>query len=177
MMTFRNCDKGWPFLWETAKQPGARWHADGDGPVQYLADTPDGAWAEFLRHEEIEDEVDLMGVDRALWCIEADTGSAVPPDLPVSIMTGDLNTYPACRDEAKRLRTAGREAIVAPSAALKSNTAGGYQVKGGFRHGPARDGQVYVLFGPRPALVGWLAVEAGRPPAELLRRVRPLATN
>lgn len=143
--------------------------------MQYLADTPDGAWAEFLRHEEIEDEIDLLGVSRALWCIEADTGSAVAPRLATSTMTGDQTTYPECQDEARRLRGAGHEAIVAPSAALKLDSAGGYRVEGGFREGPARDGRVFALFGPRPTLVGWLAVEAGSPPTELLSRVRPLA--
>jgi hypothetical protein len=49
-------------LWEAASQPAARWHADGEGPAQYLADTPVGAWAEFLRHEGITDEADLSGV-------------------------------------------------------------------------------------------------------------------
>jgi len=172
MITFRNCDRRWPFLWETARQPSGRWHADGEGPVQYLADTPDGAWAEFLRHEEIDYEIDLMGVRRALWCVEADTSSAVEPELPVSLMTGDPTTYSACQGEARRLRGAGREALVAPSAALEPNSAGGSRVEGGFRQGPPRNGQVYVLFGPRPSLVGWLAVDAGRPPAELLSRVR-----
>ena len=66
MIAFRHCDRRWPFLWESAVQPQARWHGDGEGPVQYLADTPDGAWAEFLRHEEITDEADLAGVSRAL---------------------------------------------------------------------------------------------------------------
>jgi hypothetical protein len=175
MMTFRNCDRRWPFLWETARQPAARWHADGDGPVQYLADTPDGAWAEFLRHEEIDDEIDLMGVSRALWCIEADTTSAVEPDLPISVMTGDQTTYSTCQAEARRLRDAGQDAIVAPSAALVPKAANGSRVEGGFREGPPRDGRVFVLFGPRPVLVGWLAVDAGRPPVELLARVRPFA--
>src|SRR5205823_2277822 len=32
----------------------------GDGPAQYFADTPVGAWAEFLRHEGITDEADLL---------------------------------------------------------------------------------------------------------------------
>ena len=69
MIAFRHCDRRWPFLWESAVQPQARWHGEGEGPVQYLADTPDGAWAEFLRHEEITDEADLAGVSRALWAV------------------------------------------------------------------------------------------------------------
>lgn len=174
MITFRNSDRRWPFLWETDRQPAARWHADGDGPVQYLADTPDGAWAEFLRHEEIEDEIDLIGVSRALWCIEADTTTAVAPTLPIATMTGGMSTYATCQEEAMRMRDSGCDAIVAPSAALRPNSAGGSRVEGGVRAGPVRDGRVFVMFGPRPMLVGWLAVDAGRPPSELLDRVRPL---
>jgi hypothetical protein len=54
MIVFRHADPSLPFLWEDVGQPPARWHGDGDGPVQYFTDTPDGAWAEFLRHEEIK---------------------------------------------------------------------------------------------------------------------------
>ena len=70
MILFRQCDRRFPFLWEAANQPAARWHADGEGPAQYLADTPSGAWAEFLRHEGITNEADLAGVERALWAVE-----------------------------------------------------------------------------------------------------------
>ncbi len=66
MIGFRQCDSRWPFLWESAEQPGARWNAPGEGPVHYFADTPDGAWAEFIRHEEITDPVDLATVRRSL---------------------------------------------------------------------------------------------------------------
>ena len=67
---FRHVDHRYPFLWETAAQPPGRWHANGEGPCQYLANTPDGAWAEFLRHEEITDPADLPGIARSLWAIE-----------------------------------------------------------------------------------------------------------
>ena len=45
---FRHADHRYPFLWESAAQPAGRWHADGDGPCQYLADTPDGAFMSTL---------------------------------------------------------------------------------------------------------------------------------
>ena len=79
MIAFRHSDGRFPFLWEDANQPSARWHREGEGPVQYLADTPDGAWAEFLRHEEITDEIDLEGISRALWTVSiTDTNFATP---------------------------------------------------------------------------------------------------
>ena len=43
MILFRHADPRRPFFWESSVQPAGRWHAAGDGPVQYLADTPDGA--------------------------------------------------------------------------------------------------------------------------------------
>jgi hypothetical protein len=63
---FRHGDPRFPFFWESDRQPEGRWHGSGEGPVQYLADTPDGAWAEFLRHEEITEVADLAGVRRRL---------------------------------------------------------------------------------------------------------------
>jgi hypothetical protein len=47
---FRHCDHRKPFRWQSDAQPAARW-TDREGPGNYFADTPMGAWAEFLRHE------------------------------------------------------------------------------------------------------------------------------
>jgi hypothetical protein len=174
MICYRNCDRRWPFLWETSDQPSARWNAAGDGPAQYLADTPYGAWAEFLRHEEIHDEVDLMGVSRALWAVDVDVANAVPPGLPTAVMTGDIGTYAACQAEARNLRDDGVSELRAPSAALKEGGASGYRVELGFKNGPPTDGVVYVLFGARPEVVGWLLVDEGRPPVEVLARTQYL---
>jgi hypothetical protein len=55
VIVYRHCDPRFPFLWETASQPAARWQEEGEGPVHYLADTPDGAWPELLHHEGITD--------------------------------------------------------------------------------------------------------------------------
>ncbi|MEE3851360.1 hypothetical protein VZC37_13525 [Gordonia sp. LSe1-13] len=78
MIVFRNYDPRFPFLWELNTQPGARWHAHGDGPVQYFADTPAGAWAEFIRHEEITDPDDLAGIQRAICAIDIDESDCEP---------------------------------------------------------------------------------------------------
>ena len=51
MIVFRHTDPRFPFLWESADQPGGRWNEAGEGPVNTFADTPEGAWAELLRHE------------------------------------------------------------------------------------------------------------------------------
>jgi hypothetical protein len=74
---FRNVDARFPFLHDNGQQPEARWYGDRDGPARYLADTPDGAWAELLRHEEIDDEIELSGIARDLWVVEIDTDSEI----------------------------------------------------------------------------------------------------
>lgn len=172
MIAYRHNDSRFPFLWEDSSQPSARWHRTGDGPAQYFADTPGGAWAEFLRHEEIHDEADLEGVRRALWAVEIGDPSSVAPELPDAICRGGRDSYLACQAEASRLRDAGANALEARSAALHDGAAGGWRVELGLRQGPRADGKVLVVFGARPDLIGWLVVDRGRPPAELLGAVR-----
>ena len=70
MIAFRQVDARYPFLWEDASQPAGRWHGDGEGPAHYFADTPDGAWAEFLRHEDIDDPADVSTIRRQMWAVE-----------------------------------------------------------------------------------------------------------
>ena len=60
MIVFRQADPRYPFLWSDPAQPAARWHGEAEGPAHYFADTPDGAWAELLRHEEITDPADTI---------------------------------------------------------------------------------------------------------------------
>lgn len=108
---------GLPFLWETDDQPPGRWHGPGEGPAHDLADTPAGAWAEFLRHEGITRPEELRGIDRAIWAVEVPS-DLVEPELPLEILVGGLESYDACRGEGRRLRRGGAEAMRAPSAAL-----------------------------------------------------------
>jgi hypothetical protein len=173
-MVFRHADPRFPFLWETAGQPAARWHESGEGPVHYFSETPDGAWAEFLRHEEIVDPADLAGIDRSLWSIELAHAPRSRPRLEVATLTGGTSTYPACQREAHRIRSLGGRGLAAPSAAIESPSSSGFRADGGLQRGPFRVERVFVLFGPRPDLVGWAACQVGRPRADLLPRVRPL---
>jgi hypothetical protein len=175
-LVFRHVDSRFPFLWESADQPAARWHGDGEGPVHYFADTPDGAWAELLRHEEITEEADLATIRRALWAIEVDVGGLGEPALPKSVLLGGPESYPRCRGEARRLRDAGAVGLIAPSAALEAGEARGWRVEGGMRPGAPRAAKVLALFGRRPDLVGWSAAAEGRPHRTLLGKVRPFTT-
>ena len=172
MMGFRHVDPRYPFLWESADQPAARWHAAGDGPAHCFSDTPDGAWAEFLRHEEISDPHDLATIRRALWAVDLGTPALASPDLPWELLKGGRTSYPACQAEASRLRRMGADGLEAPAAALLPGGARGWRVDGGLRPGRPRNGRVFVLFGRRPDLVGWRAAAAGRPGEELLAAVR-----
>ncbi len=177
MILYRHTPPAFPFFWETPDQPPGRWHGEGEGPAHYLTDTPDGAWAEFLRHEDITTPGELAGIDRAIWAVEVPdeaVAAATEPTLPPETLMGGLDTYEACRREAQRVRHEGAVALRAPSAALVHGGAHGWRVEAGLRQAAARDGQVIVLFGPRPDLVGWQAVDSGRPGPDLLDRVRSL---
>ena len=174
MIGFRHADPRYPFLWEGSDQPAARWHSKGDGPVHYLSDTPDGAWAEFLRHEEITDPEDVATIRRDLWAVDLGQPQSTEPSLPRETLTGGYASYPACRAEASRLRRLEADGLEAPSAALLPGAARGWRVDGGLQPGEPRDGTVYVLFGGRPDLIGWRATAAGRPDQGLLAVVRRL---
>lgn len=175
MILYRHADARFPFLWESSDQPAARWHGSGEGPVQYFADTPDGAWAEFLRHEGITKNSELANVRRALWAVEVPDGIPVDaPGIGKTVLTGGVDTYEECRKDAGRLRNRGVAVLRTPSAALAPGSAGGWKVEGGLQPAAARDPMVLVYFGARPEFVGWMAVFAGRPHSNLLSRVRHL---
>jgi hypothetical protein len=172
VILFRHADPRFPFLWETADQPVARWHGDREGPAHYFADTPDGAWAEFLRHEEIKAPEDLLTIRRALWAVDVPDEPATQPNLPLSTLVGGRETYDECRAEARRLRAAGVVRLTVPSAALRDGGARGWRVEAGLQPASPRNGQVTVLFGARPDLTGWAATVEGRPSEDLLEDVR-----
>jgi RES domain len=174
---FRHADRRVPFLWESSEQPAARWHRAGRGPVQYASDTPEGAWAEFLRHEGITEAVDLAAISRSLWALDVELDQEVLdcPSLPATTLIGGLSSYPDCQAEAERLRDAGATALIAPAAAaLLPGAAGGEVVSSGELRAaePARDGRTLCLFGVRPALAGHRCVEAGQPPERVLALTR-----
>ena len=125
---WRNTPSGLPFFWEQDNIFPARWHAAGDGPAQYLADTPAGAWAELVRHEEIVDPADVAGLARDLWAVEvpdADLAGATAVSASEDVLLGGPDTYPACQALATEARAQGATALVAPSAALVEGAAGG----------------------------------------------------
>ncbi|MBS1816605.1 MAG: RES family NAD+ phosphorylase [Acidobacteria bacterium] len=174
MIAFRHADPRFPFLWEASTQPAGRWHAEGEGPAHYFADTPDGAWAELLRHEEIVDADDLPTIRRALWAVDLGDEKAARVRLEHAVATGD-DTYDACQAYATRQRARGVRRLLAPSAALQPGGATGVRVEHGELPATPRDGLAIVIFGDPAALTGWQVVDRGSPPARVLERVRHLA--
>lgn len=159
-----------PF-WVRPNTTDERWHEVGEPPTQYLSSTPDGAWAELIRNENLRSEADLAFVQMPLWQAQieqarvADYGdfeTAEKAGLNPEILISDNQT--ACRQEGKRLRELGFAGILYPSAALPGE-------------------QNLVLFGPR-ILLPWGAprrlasgipanrLTVGAPPSDLLPRVR-----
>lgn len=171
MIAFRHADPRFPFLRETASSVAGRWNSPRE-LTHCFSDTPDGAWAEFLRHEEITDPADLPHIHRALWAVEIGDPPAASPGLSYRVLTGGRASWAACQREANRLRGAGEPGLTAPSAALVPGGAHGFRVAGGQRPDRPRDGLTIVLFGAQPDLTGWQAVASGAPAADLLDRVR-----
>jgi len=175
---FRNADTRYPFFWVSDRQPPARWHGHGEGPTQYLSSTPDGAWAEFLRHEEITDPAELRGIRRTLWAVELDleSESLAQPDIPSATVVGGRSTHARCQAEARRLRARGASAIRAPSAALLPGGARGQRTEGSVLvDAENRGGETLVLFGTRAEARAWIAADRGAPSARTLGLIRHLA--
>src|SRR5438094_9463305 len=115
MIAFRQVDARYPFLWDDRSQPAGRWHGAGEGPAHYFADTPDGAWAELLRHEEITDPEDVATIQRALSAVEIgdEPGHRVALSGPIAVSS---RSYPSGQDHARRLRARGARRVVASPA-------------------------------------------------------------
>ena len=171
MIAFRHADPRFAFLRERVPQPAGRWNTPNE-LTHTLCDTPDGAWAEFLRQEEIVEVEDLRTIRRDLWAVEIGGEPTASPSLPPHTLTGGPATWLDCQGEATRLRAVGATGMTAPSAALLEGAAHGWQTLGGLGRGEYRDGKVFALFGSRPDLVAWCAAASGRPSERLLAQIR-----
>ncbi len=167
---FRYSSYDVPF-WVRANTTDERWHVAGDGTTQYLSATPDGAWAELIRNENLRSEADLSLVAMPLWQARIELARIADyRDFetaeragfnPESLIDDDQR---ACRVEGKRLKEAGFAGVLYPSAALPGE-------------------QNLALFGPK-ILLPWgsprrlasgipgTQLTVGTPPKNLLPRVR-----
>lgn len=169
-VAFRYSNYDAPFWVRPNTDPG-RWHRAGDGPTQYLSTTVEGAWAELIRAERLRSEAEVALLRMPMWVAEldirriADYGTFEQAEVagfsPDTLIDED---YARCQEEGKRLRDAGFQGVLAPSAALP-------------------DSVNLTLFGPRiasrwhmpPTLASSIPateIAVGSPPEGIVARVR-----
>jgi RES domain-containing protein len=121
---FRYANYDTPF-WARNNRSAGRWHLVGDGATQYLSLTPDGAWADLARAENLRTDDDLALVRMRIWAISlaqanlADYSTfemAEKAGFPPEALVDDDLTL--CQAEGRRLRDGGYAGVVSPSAAL-----------------------------------------------------------
>ncbi|MGE4425512.1 MAG: RES family NAD+ phosphorylase [Solirubrobacteraceae bacterium] len=169
LIAFRQTDYDVPF-WARSNGFPARWNAAGDPPTQYWSLHPDGAWAEYLRQEEVGDEEAAGRIRRTIWSCRVPRGMFVDLREPETCETYGVAPealvapdWLPCQVLASRLRTDGCPGILSPCAALDGHT--NLTIFGAKR---AIDWQ------RRPALRSQIpaaVVAVGRPPAGLVERV------
>lgn len=122
-VAFRQTDYDVPFWARNNTYPG-RWNRPGDEATQYWSLDPDGAWAEFVRQEELGSN-DLPLIRRPMWICRISIGSLI--DLRERHVreqhSTDLGTllgadWEPCQLLAAKLRAAGAGGLLTPSAAL-----------------------------------------------------------
>lgn len=128
-LAYREVDPQWPPLYRAAgeaipSQESARWHRQGEGYAQYMSLDSTGAWAEFIRREEIRDEDRRRAAKRNLWRITVEEASIA--DLSSFQKLADCGLDPeiavgpwsASQGLADLLRDSGYRGLLTPSAAL-----------------------------------------------------------
>jgi RES domain-containing protein len=167
---FRYSDYDTPFWARANTQPG-RWHYPGTEPTQYLCLSPDGSWADRIRHEDLRTEPEVALVRMPLWVVKVDESHIVdystferaeaagfPPDALID------DDWDRCQDEGERLRELGFRGVLAPSAALPGEIC--LTLFGGRRA---------VLWDEEPLVASAIPakiVTIGGPPVGLVERVR-----
>lgn len=168
-MAFRWTTYDVPFWARENSRPG-RWHQVGHPPTQYWSLTPEAAWAELIRHENLNEEDELDLVRMPFWVCRVPKTSLVDlhdPELreryglTVENLTDDA--WEACQTARDALEGDAR-GVLAPSAALPEHanlTLFGARRAINWTRQP-------VLASTIPATLSAI----GRPPEGLLSRVR-----
>lgn len=175
LTTYRVVDVRYPPFWADPQQPQGRWHAQGDGPCHYLSTTPEGAWAEIIRHEALREAEDVQDLHRSLWVVESpEPPIDAHPDLP-GTRALFRRPWAQCQAAARALRDAGHHALWADSAALPKASARVRQVQTGRLRSGRRRSEVVAFFGVATAH-GLEAQHAadGHPDPQLTDRVQHL---
>lgn len=169
-VAFRYSNYDTPFWVRSNSEPG-RWHGSGDGPTQYLSTTVEAAWAELIRAENLGTEPEVSLIKIPMWAAEihvqriADYGTfekAAQAGFPPSALIDD--DYGRCQIEGLRLRRAGYQGVLAPSAALP-----------GALNLTLFGAKVASSWGVRPLLASSLPasiIAVGAPPEGVVEKVR-----
>lgn len=121
---FRWADYDVPF-WAGPNTYAARWHEQGDDATQYLSGSPNGAWAEKVRHEDLTTEEEIAQIRSRIWAARITLQAIVDyskfeyaeeAGFPADALIDDDRRR--CRTEGGRLRRLGYAGVLAPSAAL-----------------------------------------------------------
>jgi RES domain-containing protein len=169
LVAFRYSSHDVPF-WVRPNTFAQRWNLPLEGPTQYWSSTPDGAWAEHIRFNDVRTETELDEVRIPVWvCRLSGIGLLdlrernVCDRYGLSVRDLTADDWSACQRAATAMRADGVRGILSPSAALA-------------------DAANVTLFGPRraiaferhPALASAVraaVVAIGRPPKNLVDRV------
>lgn len=174
-VAFRYSNYDTPFWVRPNSEPG-RWHQVGDAPTQYLSTTVDGAWGELIRAEGLHSEQEVELVRMTMWAAEvhvqriADYSTFEKAEAanfsPDALIDDD---YSRCQAEGRRLREAGFQGVLAPSAAMTSSrslTLFGPRIASTWQRRP-------LLASSTPAT----QIARGAPPEGIVGRVRHLGTR
>lgn len=158
-----------PF-WDRENTRDNRWNYAHVDATQYWALTPEAAWAELIRHEDLRTEADLDLVRMPFWVCRFPSAMLVDLRLPVErerfhISEDDLidDDWTGCQQLAVELRER-HQGVIAPSAALPGHP--NITIFGRRRA---------IDWDSRPALssaVPATRAAIGRPPDGLVDRVR-----
>lgn len=164
-----------PF-WARKNSRAGRWHHVGDPPTQYWSMSPEAAWAELIRAENLRTEEELDLVRMPLWACRAPSAGLVDLSSADSqshhgITIDHLveDSWDACQELGRQIRSDGSPGVIAPCAALDGHhnvTIFGARRKIDWRDRPALARAV-------PATI----VAIGRPPVGLLEQVRRRVTD
>lgn len=169
-LAFRYSNYDTPF-WARPNSDSGRWHQAGEGSIQYLSTTVDGAWAELVRAEGLRSEPEISLVRMPMWVAEVHLqriadyetfDKASDAGFPAEALIED--DYNRCQEEGKRLREAGFQGVIAPSAALP-----------GALNLTLFGSRIASSWGVRPLLVSSIPatkLAVGAPPEGVVERVR-----
>jgi RES domain-containing protein len=169
-VAFRYSDYDMPF-WARANTLDGRWHCAATQPTQYLSLSPDAAWADRIRHENLRNELEVAMIRMPLWVAMIDENriadyatfdkaeaAGFPPDALVD------DDWTRCQEEGERLRALGFRGVLAPASALPGEKC--VTLFGG-RRAVDWDDEPLVASAIRAKIV-----TVGSPPTDLVHRVR-----